>query len=95
MTRELAALTAIAREMETLPGHLGFYYKNLATGFEYGVREDEAYLAASVIKFPLLLHVLEKSRFRGNIPGSEADCGGLGEDAQLRRPEPVHRSRGG
>ena len=61
MTKELATLTAIAREMETLPGHLGFYYKNLATGFEHGVREDEAYLAASVIKFPLLLHVLEKA----------------------------------
>jgi len=61
MTKELAALKAIAREMEALPGHLGFYYKNLATGFEYGVRENEAYLAASVIKFPLLLHVLEKA----------------------------------
>ena len=61
MTKEVSALNAIAREMETLPGHLGFYYRNLVTGFEYGVREEEAYLAASVIKFPLLLHVLEKA----------------------------------
>lgn len=61
MTKELATLTTIVREMETLPGHLGFYYKNLTTGFEYGIRENEAFLAASVIKFPLLLHVLEKA----------------------------------
>ena len=61
MSKELSALHAISREMGTLPGHLGFYYKNLATGFEYGVREEDAFLAASVIKFPLLLHVLEKA----------------------------------
>ena len=61
MIKEVAVLHSISREMDTRPGHLGFYYKNLATGFEYGVRENEAYLAASVIKFPLLLHVLEKA----------------------------------
>lgn len=61
MTKELSSLNAIAREMEALSGHLGFYYKNLITGFEYGVREEEPFLAASVIKFPLLLHVLEKA----------------------------------
>ena len=60
MNRELHTLQGIAAEMETLPGHLGFYYKNLVTGLEYGVREDEAFLAASVIKFPLLLHVLQQ-----------------------------------
>ena len=57
---EFAALEAIRREMETIPGHLGFYYKNLSTGFEYGVKERDAFLAASVIKLPLLLHVLSK-----------------------------------
>ena len=56
--KETAALAAIAREMETIPGHLGFYYKNLVTGAEFGVRESEAYLAASVIKLPLFLHIL-------------------------------------
>ncbi len=56
---ELEALQSIAREMEILPGHLGFYYKNLTTGFTYGIREEEAYLAASVIKLPLFLHVLK------------------------------------
>ena len=51
-------LHAIACQMEKLPGHLGFYYKNLATGETYGIREQEPFLAASVIKFPLFLHIL-------------------------------------
>jgi len=58
---EIQALNAIRDEMERIPGHLGFYYKNLATGFEYGVHADEAFGAASVIKLPLFLHVLERS----------------------------------
>lgn len=59
--KECAVLESIARQMETIPGHLGFYYKNLTTGYEFGIREEEAYLAASVIKLPLYLHVLEQS----------------------------------
>lgn len=58
--REEAVLHQIAGEMETLPGHLGFYYKNLVTGLEFGIREEEAYLAASVIKLPLYLHILHQ-----------------------------------
>ena len=61
MTREQIVLDAIAREMETIPGHLGFYYKNLVTGLEFGINETDAFLAASVIKFPLLLHVLTRA----------------------------------
>ena len=60
MNRELSALQAIAEEMTTIPGHLGFYYKNLVTGYEFGIREEEAYLAASVIKLPLYLHILQQ-----------------------------------
>lgn len=56
--KEISALRSITEELEQVPGHLGFYYKNLVTGYEYGIRENDAYLAASVIKFPLLLHVL-------------------------------------
>lgn len=59
--REKWALEAIAREMGAIPGHLGFYYKNLETGLEYGVREDEAFLAASVIKLPLHLLILAEA----------------------------------
>ena len=60
-TRELAALENIRREMESIPGHLGFYYLNLVTGFEYGVREDEPFGAASVIKLPVFLYILQKA----------------------------------
>ena len=58
--RERLALEAIAAEMADIPGHLGFYYKNLVTGAAFGVREDEYYGAASVIKLPLFLHVLRE-----------------------------------
>lgn len=36
-------------------GHVGMYYKNLATGETFGCRAEEPYLAASVIKLPILL----------------------------------------
>lgn len=60
MSKETEILGAAAREMAGLHGHLGFYYKNLVTGTEYGVQEEDAYLAASVIKLPLYLHVLQE-----------------------------------
>lgn len=59
--REQQVLDSIREEMESIPGHIGFYYKNLVTGFEYGVRANEAFGAASVIKLPLFLHVLERA----------------------------------
>ena len=59
--RERQVLELIRQEMEQIPGHTGFYYKNLVTGYEFGVRADEAFGAASVIKLPLFLHVLERA----------------------------------
>jgi beta-lactamase class A len=88
MEKELSVLTSIVREMETIPGHLGFYYKNLVTGLEFGVNEADAFLAASVIKFPLLLHVLTRAA-KGEISLSDRlvvedrekmpSCGGLNQ----------------
>ena len=63
---ELSVLERIRDEMETLPGHLGFYYKNLVTGTGFGIREDEVYGAASIIKFPLFLHILAECD-KGNM----------------------------
>ena len=63
---ELSVLDGIRREMEAMQGHLGFYYKNLVTGLEYGIREEEIFGAASVIKFPLFLHILTECE-RGNL----------------------------
>ena len=59
--KTVQVLENIRAEMETLPGHLGFYYKNLVTGLEFGVRAEEAFLAASVIKLPLYLHILQRA----------------------------------
>ena len=70
MKTELEILQSIVREAEMLPGHLGFYYKNLATGFSFGLREEEAFLAASVIKFPLYLHILAEAE-KGNLSMTE------------------------
>ncbi len=67
---ELKALESIKTEIEGLGGHLGFYYKNLVSGFEYGVKADESFLAASVIKFPLFLHVMKECE-KGNISLSD------------------------
>jgi len=60
-SKEGLALEAIREQMTQIPGHTGFYYKNLVSGAEFGVREDEAFGAASVIKLPLFMHVLKES----------------------------------
>ena len=88
MTQELQTLQAMEQEMVSLPGHVGFYYKNLVTGLEYSVRSEETYLAASVIKFPLLLYVLDRAA-KGEISLSDKltvenhekvpSCGGLNQ----------------
>lgn len=57
---EIHVLQNIAEEMAQLSGHLGFYYKNLVTGLEFGVNEEEAFSAASVIKLPIHLHILKR-----------------------------------
>lgn len=61
MTNEMQILDSIRNRMNELPGHTGFYYLNLVTGLEYGVREEETFGAASVIKLPLFLHILAES----------------------------------
>lgn len=55
---EMQVLESIRQRMENVPGHTGFYYLNLITGLEYGVRENDIFGAASVIKLPLYMHVL-------------------------------------
>jgi len=69
---ERQTLERIREAMQALPGHLGFYYKNLVTGCEFGVREEEIFAAASVIKLPLFLHTL-----------SECHAGRMNPDEQL------------
>lgn len=47
----------IAEMLKQQQGHVGFYYKNLTTGEEYGFQEDYQYKAASVIKLPIFMCV--------------------------------------
>ena len=67
---ERAALSSLSREIAVLPGQVGFFYKNLVTGETAGCRAEEAFLAASVIKLPLYLHVLTQAE-RGTISLSD------------------------
>lgn len=53
-------LKSIEERMNEIPGHTGFYYHNLKTDVVYGVRDEEAFGAASVIKLPLYLHILKQ-----------------------------------
>lgn len=84
--KELHALQNICEKMALIPGHTGFYYKNLITGFEYGVRKDEIFSAASVIKLPLIMHILKECHagrmsMQEKLTVTEADkvpiCGAL------------------
>ena len=57
---ERIVLEDIRIKMEKIPGHTGFYYQNLTTGEACGVRADEVFGAASVIKLPLFMHILAR-----------------------------------
>ena len=85
-SKELHALQNILKKMALFPGHTGFYYKNLITGFEYGIRENEIFSAASVIKLPLMMHILKechagRMNMQEKLTVTEADkvpiCGAL------------------
>lgn len=60
MATEQTILSEIQEKMTALPGHLGFYYKNLVTGYEFSVNAEDAFLAASVIKLPIFLYLLAR-----------------------------------
>ena len=50
----------LAAEAARYPGSLGVYVKHLATGEEAGVRADDAFNAASVIKLPILALAMQQ-----------------------------------
>ena len=47
--------TALLPRFKEQSGHVGFYFRNLATGQTFGYQENEAFLAASVIKLPVFM----------------------------------------
>lgn len=56
----------IFNQLKEQKGHVGFYFKNLVTGEEFGYQEEEQFLAASVIKLPIFM-CIEKWAAEGKI----------------------------
>ena len=52
----------VKRQLSSVPGHIGLYYKNLVTGETDGSRQTELFQAASVIKLPILAAILLEER---------------------------------
>ena len=78
--KEQKVLQSIEKECMGLPGHVGFYYKNLVTGTEFSHGAEEIYSAASVIKFPLFLQIL-RLQSKGLL--SLSDCITTEEDDKV------------
>ena len=49
----------ILSRLGSLPGDIGFYYKDLSTGESFGYRENDMFQAASVIKLPIYAVVMK------------------------------------
>jgi len=47
----------ILKEIKNLPGHIGFFYKNMVTGETICFNENDHYIPASVIKLPILMEI--------------------------------------
>ena len=54
----MSAKEKILEEIQQFPGQAGIYYYNLETGETWGYREKEPYLAASIVKLPLMASIL-------------------------------------
>jgi beta-lactamase class A len=48
--------------MGNLEGNIGVYYKDLTTGQSFGINENEQFLAASVIKIPVLAEAFRQEK---------------------------------
>ena len=60
----------ILNSLKNSKGKVGFYYKNLVTNEEICFNENETFLAASVIKLPILAEILKQASL-GNADMSE------------------------
>jgi beta-lactamase class A len=49
----------ILERLSSLPGDIGFYYKDLVSGESFGYREKDMFQAASVIKLPIYAVVMK------------------------------------
>lgn len=60
----------ILNKLNNVSGKIGFYYKNLITNEEISFNENEKFLAASVIKLPIMAVVFREAA-KGNIDLSD------------------------
>ncbi len=60
----------IIARLEKLSGKIGFYYKNLATGEVIAYHEDEAFMAASVIKLYVMAEAVRQCK-EGILSGDD------------------------
>ena len=60
----------ITSSLDSMPGKIGFYYKNLVTGEVIKYNEKESFLAASIIKLPIYAHIMEQA-YLGNVDLTE------------------------
>lgn len=68
---------SVKSRAEKLPGQIGFYYRDLTTGNEYGLNSDTAFTAASIIKIPILAEIFRQFA-----------CGDLNKNTLIKiRPE--------
>ncbi|HBC96737.1 MAG TPA: serine hydrolase [Clostridium sp.] len=50
----------IKEKIKNLKGKVGFCYKDLESGYSFGVNEDDPFIAASIIKIPVLIEAYRK-----------------------------------
>ena len=76
----------INNQISNFKGHVGYYYYNLNDNYDYGYNENDLFLAASVIKFPIYCVICKlvsenKLSFKEKIDVKEKDklpsCGAL------------------
>ena len=58
MSRKTEIIEEIKKIESENQGRGGIYYHNLVTGETWGYREKEPYLAASIVKLPLMAAIL-------------------------------------
>lgn len=56
----------IIERIASMPGHLGFYFKNLITNEEISYNEAASFGPASIIKLPILMHICQLAQ-KGSI----------------------------
>lgn len=54
----MSAKDEILKEIQQFEGQAGIHYESLVTGEHWGFREKEPYLAASIVKLPLMAAIL-------------------------------------